>query len=97
MYISCLSGEGSLPSDQECDENLQAKLPWQPSGVCVLASPAFRPNEKFTAKEKNLSISVNILTKMSSKSVLQTTTGIFERRVRLRASGRQQGGEKHCY
>lgn len=70
MYISCFSGEGSLSSDQECNENLQAKLLWQLSGVRVLASPAFRANEKFTATDKELSVSVNILTKRSSKSVL---------------------------
>lgn len=35
-----------------------------------MANPAFRASEKFTAEEKKLSISVNILTKRSSKSVL---------------------------
>lgn len=35
MYIPCLSGEGSLPSDQECDENLQPKLVAALGGSCL--------------------------------------------------------------
>lgn len=70
MYISSFSGEGSLP-DQECDENLQSKqLLWQPSAVCVLIIRAFIASENFTAKDKKLSVHVNILTERSSKSVL---------------------------
>lgn len=69
--ISGSSGEGSLPSDQECDGTLQNKhLLWQPPEVRGFAVPVFRANENFTAKDKKLSICVNIRTKRSSKSVL---------------------------
>lgn len=69
--LSGFSGEGSLPSDQESDENLQKKhLLWQPSEVRGLVIPVFRANENFATKDKKLSTCVNILTERSSKSVL---------------------------
>lgn len=70
MYVSGFSGEGSLPSDQECHENLQNKhLLWQPPEVRGLVIPVFRANENFTAKD-DLSICVNVLAERSSKSLL---------------------------
>lgn len=66
MYLSGFRTEGSLPSDQECDEYQQNKrLLWQPLEVPGLVIPVFTSSENFTAKHKRLSVCVNILAERS--------------------------------